>query len=81
MFFDWLESEIIPYQEIIGNYSLSPITAVFTIIIPYQEIIGNYSLSSEALSKIPIIPYQEIIGNYSYEGAWKYFDKLYHTKK
>ena len=38
-----MQIKIIPYQEIIGNYS--PVSCVSTRkeIIPYQEIIGNYS--------------------------------------
>ena len=35
---------IIPYQEIIGNYSISRETLNNWEIIPYQEIIGNYSV-------------------------------------
>ena len=56
---------IIPYQEIIGNYSLHPMQTISGRIIPYQEIIGNYSPT--IIDGIPksIIPYQEIIGNYS----------------
>ena len=34
---------IIPYQEIIGNYSFPLPFARSGHIIPYQEIIGNYS--------------------------------------
>ena len=34
---------IIPYQEIIGNYSPDFQAASAPVIIPYQEIIGNYS--------------------------------------
>ena len=34
---------IIPYQEIIGNYSVDEYHAHKDNIIPYQEIIGNYS--------------------------------------
>ena len=34
---------IIPYQEIIGNYSIVLDVIAFPTIIPYQEIIGNYS--------------------------------------
>ena len=36
-------SSIIPYQEIIGNYSLFNENHEEDAIIPYQEIIGNYS--------------------------------------
>ena len=36
---------IIPYQEIIGNYSVLSGELVGAGIIPYQEIIGNYSVS------------------------------------
>ena len=35
--------DIIPYQEIIGNYSSSYAPYTRVSIIPYQEIIGNYS--------------------------------------
>ena len=38
---------IIPYQEIIGNYSLYSNILQYVNIIPYQEIIGNYSALSE----------------------------------
>ena len=34
---------IIPYQEIIGNYSIVHGIRLPDVIIPYQEIIGNYS--------------------------------------
>ena len=34
---------IIPYQEIIGNYSSTGQGKSARTIIPYQEIIGNYS--------------------------------------
>ena len=38
---------IIPYQEIIGNYSMLAIVNASEAIIPYQEIIGNYSCFAE----------------------------------
>ena len=56
---------IIPYQEIIGNYSSGNAALLPAIIIPYQEIIGNYSETAAAVFFATIIPYQEIIGNYS----------------
>ena len=40
---DIQEVRIIPYQEIIGNYSLYDTKGMRKAIIPYQEIIGNYS--------------------------------------
>ena len=40
---DWIRF-IIPYQEIIGNYSETISVLLEYPIIPYQEIIGNYSL-------------------------------------
>ena len=57
--------EIIPYQEIIGNYSIVLDVIAFPTIIPYQEIIGNYSSKPVLSASRAIIPYQEIIGNYS----------------
>ena len=36
-------TSIIPYQEIIGNYSGEMFNPEPCDIIPYQEIIGNYS--------------------------------------
>ncbi len=38
------ERTIIPYQEIIGNYSEHVRVQHEQYIIPYQEIIGNYSV-------------------------------------
>ena len=62
----WLGFQsIIPYQEIIGNYSARSDTQPLKSIIPYQEIIGNYSRSDYCYRCKGIIPYQEIIGNYS----------------
>lgn len=56
---------IIPYQEIIGNYSLLSVGSLRNSIIPYQEITGNYSCQGwygilESLSipqnkKIPLL--------------------------
>ena len=56
---------IIPYQEIIGNYSPMQPHDISQAIIPYQEIIGNYSCQGwngilESLSipqnkKIPLL--------------------------
>ena len=60
------QCEIIPYQEIIGNYSESEDLQGGDGIIPYQEIIGNYSKFTEKVKDGRIIPYQEIIGNYSF---------------
>ena len=56
---------IIPYQEIIGNYSVFLSASLSGFIIPYQEIIGNYSIVLDVIAFPTIIPYQEIIGNYS----------------
>lgn len=56
---------IIPYQEIIGNYSRHTLVMLGFEIIPYQEITGNYSCQGwygilESLSipqnkKIPLL--------------------------
>ena len=59
---------IIPYQEIIGNYSTTFAVGRRYTIIPYQEIIGNYSVELLNINIRTIIPYQEIIGNYSMAG-------------
>ena len=61
----YCSSYIIPYQEIIGNYSCISCIFVPILIIPYQEIIGNYSSFFNSIDYCLIIPYQEIIGNYS----------------
>ena len=39
---DWLRSEIIPYQELLGNYDFGVWWCVLCRIIPYQELLGNY---------------------------------------
>ena len=72
---------IIPYQEIIGNYSNVSAVCEDVRIIPYQEIIGNYSKLFISKHFHNIIPYQEIIGNYSSTGGIDYSAELYHTKK
>ena len=72
---------IIPYQEIIGNYSGERAKDIYERIIPYQEIIGNYSDVRPLTDKVEIIPYQEIIGNYSDKSVNSTNDRLYHTKK
>ena len=46
---------IIPYQEIIGNYSLKEKYKVTDVIIPYQEIIGNYSSSLDRAREIELL--------------------------
>ena len=40
---EYFNGFIIPYQEIIGNYSMLKTSLKIFSIIPYQEIIGNYS--------------------------------------
>ena len=35
---------IIPYQELLGNYDISPPHRLPTTIIPYQELLGNYDI-------------------------------------
>ena len=72
---------IIPYQEIIGNYSTMEQLGKEIEIIPYQEIIGNYSGADIHRSDCVIIPYQEIIGNYSLIPQSMKMCELYHTKK
>ena len=57
-------SEIIPYQELLGNYDPFGVAQNQTPIIPYQELLGNYdSILYHTLNCI-IIPYQELLGNY-----------------
>ena len=34
--------EIIPYQELLGNYDVCPVLVNLFMIIPYQELLGNY---------------------------------------
>ena len=68
--------QIIPYQEIIGNYSSVIVVEVGKNIIPYQEIIGNYSYTHCPVFRVLIIPYQEIIGNYSCQGWYGILESL-----
>ena len=37
-------AEIIPYQELLGNYDLTIYMTPVLAIIPYQELLGNYDL-------------------------------------
>ena len=56
--------EIIPYQELLGNYDLKGAVASLLDIIPYQELLGNYDFGPDVESAVTIIPYQELLGNY-----------------
>ena len=35
-------AQIIPYQELLGNYDLALVLKQKSTIIPYQELLGNY---------------------------------------
>ena len=37
-------NEIIPYQELLGNYDRLPGLLFRLFIIPYQELLGNYDI-------------------------------------
>ena len=37
-------ADIIPYQELLGNYDQHAATDKIRAIIPYQELLGNYDL-------------------------------------
>ena len=56
--------EIIPYQELLGNYDKMSSSAQVVNIIPYQELLGNYDCRADADLLLLIIPYQELLGNY-----------------
>ena len=59
-----LKVQIIPYQELLGNYDCRRIGNTAGSIIPYQELLGNYDgVPADAHHKL-IIPYQELLGNY-----------------
>ena len=62
----YLDTYIIPYQELSGNYNESSIVSYMPLIIPYQELSGNYNDRETTLDKIFIIPYQELSGNYNF---------------
>ena len=38
--------DIIPYQELLGNYDTHPYDKYDNTIIPYQELLGNYDQGS-----------------------------------
>ena len=57
--------DIIPYQELLGNYNIQLINGVGFPIIPYQELLGNYNDFASGRAECVIIPYQELLGNYN----------------
>ena len=59
------ELEIIPYQELSGNYNTSLFALLEVLIIPYQELSGNYNVFYLGQTHEAIIPYQELSGNYN----------------
>ena len=56
--------DIIPYQELLGNYDPGRPEDQQRAIIPYQELLGNYDNDIIHLRQDYIIPYQELLGNY-----------------
>ena len=58
-------SDIIPYQELSGNYNRILRKNSACSIIPYQELSGNYNTAATKDAKSGIIPYQELSGNYN----------------
>ena len=59
-----ITDEIIPYQELLGNYDILSWKTSGITIIPYQELLGNYDLLTFLVLEGLIIPYQELLGNY-----------------
>ena len=59
---------IIPYQELLGNYDRYRKKGRASAIIPYQELLGNYDRFRTVRPSATIIPYQELLGNYDCEG-------------
>ena len=57
-------NQIIPYQELLGNYDVVDEGVVVNAIIPYQELLGNYDIFAPFFHFHAIIPYQELLGNY-----------------
>ena len=53
-----VEGQIIPYQELLGNYDPDPATQPETAIIPYQELSVNYDFQIIDNALRCIIPYQ-----------------------
>ena len=75
-----LSFNIIPYQELLGNYDWGGVMAGAHSIIPYQELLGNYDDLTRLEVTLGIIPYQELLGNYDLSGVLFYPRRLYHTK-
>ena len=53
-------AQIIPYQELLGNYNGFNDADKAYEIIPYQELLGNYNDAEEVAASVGIIPYQEL---------------------
>ena len=61
---NFITNEIIPYQELLGNYDDKNRLDLHRLIIPYQELLGNYDSEDLQAQEVRIIPYQELLGNY-----------------
>ena len=55
--------DIIPYQELLGNYDDFVVDLCANFIIPYQELLGNYDKLRARVCDVLIIPYQESFVN------------------
>ena len=60
-----IQTVIIPYQELLGNYNTIYNFVRIVSIIPYQELLGNYNQLCLLQRTHIIIPYQELLGNYN----------------
>ena len=56
---------IIPYQELRGDYNYFHTTSFVAQIIPYQELRGDYNIKFSSFLVVSIIPYQELRGDYN----------------
>ena len=57
--------QVIPYLELLGNYSQRVNLQNSHHVISYQELSGDYSSLIVQILLLQIIPYQELSGDYS----------------
>ena len=56
---------VLPYQELLGNYNRDTAMRFKLQVLPYQELLGNYNINATVRQVGIVLPYQELLGNYN----------------
>ena len=58
-------TEVLPYQELLGNYNVLEETLMDDKVLPYQELLGNYNPYGAVWLCSQDLPYQELRRDYN----------------